>query len=668
MQKDFRSHSLFKEAVKLTSAWLRPETGEISSIGQLTANLDGTKAIGAAAVCDVLEGTVPTRITMVDINTGAAEILTAGPGSDSMPKWSPCGGLIAYLSDREQAHVNRLWILDLESRAERATPALDGFLEYFHWSPDGKYILLGMADFGSDLAGMQGAISVGLDKRDVDRNPDWAPVVEGGPQAAPWRSLWLYDIDEGTVRKLSPEGMNVWLAGWCGSDRIVASCSNQPEETYWYSADLRIIDIDNGDVRNLFKPKDQIGCLVAAPSGRIIALVEAVCSDRNIVAGNIRLIDVQSCVVSSVPSVDADVVQLNWRDDNRLLFVGASGPETIVGLLDQRDGSVQNLWRDNERVPFGGVFPEVTPLGSDAENILFLLESYFEAPKLTVLKHGREHVIRHFGTPETSATTSRLGAARSITWSAPDGASIQGWFLAPSNPGPHPVIMNVHGGPVWYYRPTYIGRSALMQMALGAGYALFFPNPRGSSGRGQDFARLVFGDMGGNDTYDYLSGLDALESKGLIDPKRIGVTGGSYGGYISSWLITQDQRFAASVPASPVTNWVSQHLTCNVPTFCQTFLDDQLSNPMGKYFTRSPIHHAHRVKTPTLHICGALDKITPPGQALEFHRVLQENGVESVLVTYPGEGHGVRNMPTTFDYVSRTMAWFIKHMPPSAKK
>nr|WP_279606937.1 prolyl oligopeptidase family serine peptidase [Burkholderia gladioli] len=161
-----------------------------------------------------------------------------------------------------------------------------------------------------------------------------------------------------------------------------------------------------------------------------------------------------------------------------------------------------------------------------------------------------------------------------------------------------------------------------------------------------------------------LSGLDALASQGLVDPARIGVMGVSYGGYISAWLITQDQRFAAAVPIAPVTNWVSQHLSCNVPTFCELFLRDKLDDPLGQYFSRSPIHHAERVRTPTLHVCGALDRITPAGQALEFHRALQgSTDVESVLLTYPHEGHGISSMPASFDFAARVMHWFDRHMP-----
>lgn len=156
-------------------------------------------------------------------------------------------------------------------------------------------------------------------------------------------------------------------------------------------------------------------------------------------------------------------------------------------------------------------------------------------------------------------------------------------------------------------------------------------------------------------------------AEGIADPARIGVTGGSYGGFMSSWLITQDQRFAAAAPLAPVTDWVSEHLTCHIPHFCEMFLDDVMTNPGGKYFSRSPIMFASEVTTPSLNICGALDHNTPAVQALEFHHALLLNGVESVLLTYPQEGHGVRQMPALFDFGARRVVWFQHHMPVGAR-
>ncbi|MFB8344616.1 S9 family peptidase [Brucella cytisi] len=670
MQTDFRKHPFFERAKQLTRAWLRPGTGEVATLSQLSVRPDGLRATAAASVCEALEGTTTrdgtasTRIAVIDLRSGELEVFTQGPGFDTSPKYSPDGHSIGFLSDREHPQLNRLRILDCKTGVDRATPSTDGFIEYLHWAADGQSILLGVADYGSDIAGAQGGFAIG----DQGKPLSWAPRIEGLEDNLAWRSLWLYDIASDSVHRITPEGLNIWEAVWCGPDCIAAICSDRPEETCWYRADLRMIDMTTGSVRTLFNPSDQIGKIAVTPNGRTIAVIEAVCSDRNIVAGDVRLIDVANGTVTPLKSVDADVTQLIWRDDDNALFVAGRGPETFIGLFDRKNEVYSELWQGIERVPSGVMFPEIVPLDTGLGDALFMCESFFDAPQLIAFESGCERVIRSFGTPELEATIKQLGFARDFSWKAPDGLTIHGWLLTPRGPGPHPVIMQVHGGPVWYTRPSYVGRSALSHMALAAGYALFQPNPRGSSGRGQNYARLVFGDMGGSDTQDYLSGLDALSDAKIIDSNRIGVTGASYGGYISSWLITQDNRFAASVPVAPVTNWVSQQLTCNIPSFCEIFLDDNINNPDGKYFSRSPIHFADRVKTPTLSICGGLDRITPAGQALEFHRALLAAGVESVLATYPLDGHGIRTMPAVFDYTARVLDWFMKHMPATSNE
>ena len=132
---------------------------------------------------------------------------------------------------------------------------------------------------------------------------------------------------------------------------------------------------------------------------------------------------------------------------------------------------------------------------------------------------------------------------------------------------------------------------------------------------------------------------------------------------MTAWLVTCDVRFRAAVAVSPVTNWVSHHLTCNIPHFDAFCLDDRYTDREGTYFSRSPIMFAQRAQTPVLNICGALDRCTPPGQAREFHSALRQHGVESALVTYPAEGHGVRTFPAMIDYAARIVDWLTQHNP-----
>lgn len=173
---------------------------------------------------------------------------------------------------------------------------------------------------------------------------------------------------------------------------------------------------------------------------------------------------------------------------------------------------------------------------------------------------------------------------------------------------------------------------------------------------------MVRGDMGGADTYDYLTGLDALVASGVADPARIGVTGISYGGFMSAWLITRDARFAAAVVISPVSDWYSQHRTSQIPFFDELFLEPGASTPGGLFFERSPAFFADRVTCPTLVVAGDLDMNTPPGQAVEFYRSLVEHGVPAALVRYPAAGHGARQFPENVDVTARILDWFRRYL------
>ena len=660
MNRDARDTTQFKIARDHTAAWLRPGQGVPVDISDLSAAPDGQMLAGAATVCAELNGSASTRIALIPLESGTIRLATQGSGSERMPRWSPDGRAIAFLSDRARPHLHHLHLLDLASGEDRAATNLPGFVEYLQWSADGKSILLGIAGLGADLAAANGGFSMA--KRD-EKSPAWMADVDTGVHQEAWRSVWIYDVAADVARRASPEGLNIWEAVWCGADRIAAITSPAPSESEWYTADLRVIDLAGGTSQVLLEAQDQLGWLSASPSGASIAVVEAVCSDRTIVAGDLKVIDSRTGLAERIGTLGGDVVQTSWRSETDVLFTAIRGPGWLAGLADTTTKTSRPIQESNETTASGVRFPEAYPLGVGVDDIVFSREGFFHRPEIVTVREGVERTAFTFGDAHHHGRLCALGESRAVEWAAPDGLNIQGWLITPPGPGPHPLVLEIHGGPVWHYRPRYIARNAVMTMLVSKGYAILQVNPRGSSGRGQDFARRVFGDMGGADTFDYLSGLDAMIEQGVADPGRLGVTGGSYGGYMSSWLITQSDRFAAAVPLCPVTNWVSEHLTCHIPHFCEILLEDDIDNPASRYFSRSPIHFAGNVRTPTLHICGAMDKCTPPGQALEFHQALLMNGCTSQLVTYPQEGHGVRSMPTVFDYAARVVDWFETHMP-----
>jgi dipeptidyl aminopeptidase/acylaminoacyl peptidase len=409
---------------------------------------------------------------------------------------------------------------------------------------------------------------------------------------------------------------------------------------------------------------DGFGWPAASGAGTWLAVVEAVCSDRWVVAGELRLIDVTSGRVQSVDTQGVDITHAEWRSDRCLLLAGHRGLETVVGTYDVSSQAFRTVWATHD-VTAGFRYISVSGLADHGDCIL-VGESAVRAPEIAVIAQGRYRAIRSFDVGYGEHARA-IDAIERVSWNAPDGREIQGWLLRPKVRKPMPLVMAIHGGPVGLWRNACLARDAVhLLMLIKRGYAVFLPNPRGSSGRGTAFARLVQGDMGGADTHDCLSGIDSLVARGIADAGRLGVTGRSYGGYMTCWLIAQDPRFAAAVPVAPVSNRVSQRLLCTHDHFVDLFLQDRYDNPRGRYFERSPIMHAHKVTTPTLNICGALDRCTPPDQAVQFHNALLERDVPSVLVTYPEEGHGIRRFPAAIDFTTRVVAWFEAFMPVTA--
>jgi dipeptidyl aminopeptidase/acylaminoacyl peptidase len=658
MQEDIRETALYQEAKALYGALRVPGTGQISDAEEVHVSPDGKRAIFTGALMDKLEGTPSTRICQVELASGDVRVLTFGPNIDRLPKFSPDGRLIAFLSDRHRTGEFQLYLLDLITGVVRLTPAVEGWVEYLHWSPDGRQILLGVAGHGADISGGQGAIT---SKRVAEDVPSWMPLVETGDESYHWRRAWVYELATDSVHQVSGADTNVWEAVWCGNETLAAVVSPGPEEGLWYGARLQTIEITTGTSRELYVPQDQLGWPMASPSGRCLAIVEAICSDRWIVAGDLWLIEAGSRKVQRVDTRGVDITYTEWRSDRVLLLAGHRAFETVVALYDVAADKFTEVWSSRD-ISTTGRYVSVSGFGESGDCVL-VGEGFVRAPEIAVIRRGEYRPVKSFDFGYTDQVKA-IETVDQISWKAPDGLEIQGWLLRPKCKGPHPLVTNIHGGPVSHWRPTWLGRrGAFMLMLVKQGYAVFLPNPRGSSGRGQDFARRVVGDMGGADTHDYLSGLDQLVAQGIADPKRLGVTGGSYGGFMTCWLITQDSRFAAALPVAPVTNQVTEHLISNIPHFVAMFLADTYTNPGGKYFDRSPIMHAHKVRTPTLNICGALDRCTPAEEAVQFHKALLENGAKSVLVTYPEEGHGVRKFPATIDYVARVVAWFVEHMP-----
>jgi dipeptidyl aminopeptidase/acylaminoacyl peptidase len=293
------------------------------------------------------------------------------------------------------------------------------------------------------------------------------------------------------------------------------------------------------------------------------------------------------------------------------------------------------------------------------------LQSHDRPPSLVAVESGAVRSVVETADEGTEAVRATIGERRSLSWDAPDGQRIDGILTLPHGEPPFPLIVQVHGGPVWAFQDFW--PSTLRALEYDRGYATLEPNPRGPWGRGRDFVEAVVGDMGGADAHDILAGIDHVVGLGLADPDRIAVAGGSYGGFMACWLPAIDGRFAAAVALSPVTDWFSERFESNLGSWAVQFLGGDVPDRQEHYRDRSPVFAGDRLRTPTLLTAGTKDRATPTGQAVEFHRILKERGVPTEVVRYPLEGHGVRDLPGAIDLATRILAWLERHMPPGPR-
>jgi len=662
MDRDLRTSPLYQEVEEHFRKIYEPGFGRVTEPSDPHPSPDGRWVAFAGSRWEGLEGTPKTRICLAPAGHEGPEApaadgireITSGPEHDAGPRWSPDGSQLTFLSDRREKGRMQLFRLRLDGLGEaEALPEIEGTIEEHAWAPDGSRILVRTAGMHADGAGADGSGALEAEK-DL---PDWAPKVDSWEDRQVWRRLWVVEVASGEIRALSRDGLNVWEAGWCGAGAVVAVASEDPGESSWYTAPLVLIDAASGDDRVLATSEVQFGLPVAAPDGSRVAAIEAPCSDRQLVSGRAVLVDVAGSTTQVVELEDADITWLGWRANGSLAYAALRRGETVFGEIDPATAERSEVWSTSESV--GAWEPSAAVFGEDG--FAFVRHGWDRPLEVAVVEAGTDRTVASFRHEGHDHARSLIGRAERLTWTASDGLEIDGYLLAPAGDGPHPLILQVHGGPVWSYS-AWFPRPSLAWL-VSRGYAILMPNPRGSTGRGRTFLEGVIGDMGGADAHDDLAGVDALVERGIADPERIGVTGGSYGGFMSCWLPVVDQRFKAAVAISPVTDYFSQHWNSNIGAWDAWFLGGEPQDGAPQYRERSPVFFADRVTTPTLLTAGTEDRCTPPGQAIEFYRALRANGVPAEVSIYPGEGHGVRKFPAYLDLVTRTTAWFERFMP-----
>ena len=548
----------------------------------------------------------------------------------------------------------QLFVLDVEALGEAvAMPAVEGTIEDHAWSPDGARILVLAAGLHADSAGADGSGALESEK-DL---PDWTPKVDSWEDPLVWRRLWVVDVGTGEVRRLSREGLNVWEADWCGDGAVVAVASEDPGESSWYVAPLVLIDAASRATTGSSRR-------ARSSSGSRRARTTVGTSPRS----RPRAATASSSPAGRDRRGRRDAPRRRDRGRGRhVAGVARERSARVHGAPPRRRRLRRHRPRSRANGPRRGPRTRASGRGrptravSGADGFAFVRQGFDRPLEVAVVEGGSIGRSRRSGTRGTTTRGAWSGGTERVTWTAPDGLEIDGYLLAPPGEGPHPLILWVHGGPVWSYQQAFPRPS--FAWLVSRGYAVLLPNPRGSTGRGRAFLEAVIGDMGGADAGDDLAGVDAMVERGVADPERIGVTGGSYGGFMSCWLPV----------AGPAVQGVGRDLAGH--RLLQPALEQQHrrvglvvprrspGEDLEQYRERSPVFLADRVTTPTLLTAGTEDRCTPPGQAIEFYRALRERGVPAEVAIYPGEGHGVRKFPAYLDLVARITAWFERFMP-----
>jgi dipeptidyl aminopeptidase/acylaminoacyl peptidase len=425
---------------------------------------------------------------------------------------------------------------------------------------------------------------------------------------------------------------------------------------------LHTVDAATGAVVAQWDKTGKFGDLAWSPDARHIACIAAE-DEHDPSAGRLFVVPATGGnPVQLLPGFEGEVTDLAWKDADTIIYAASVGVWSTLGEVRLSGGA------PSVRIPPGRAVFSGMSASRDARTLAFISDSSRHPPEVHVFASGNEFPLRLTDSNPWIADL-RLAPEEPVTFAARDGLSLEGILIRPLDEEKgrrYPLILSVHGGPEAHERMGWLtSYSKPGQTAAARGYAVFYPNYRGSTGRGVAFSKLGQGDAAGKEFDDLVDAVDALAAAGLADPAKIGITGGSYGGYASAWAATRlSNRFAASVMFVGISDLISKVGTTDIP------LEDYLVHSRRHlhedwqgFLERSPIFHAKEARTPILILHGKDDPRVNPGQSLELYRRLKTLAQVPVrLVWYPGEGHGNRSSASRLDYNIRMLQWFDHYL------
>jgi dipeptidyl aminopeptidase/acylaminoacyl peptidase len=495
-------------------------------------------------------------------------------------------------------------------------------------------------------------------RKEVGATEAGAPIAGDLDAAPPEQRIAI--LENGTLHWASPPDLFVYEYDWMPKgEGFVGTAAQGDGDNNWWIAKLYVFGIDSAP-RVLYRQADarqQIALPRISRDGRRVAFIGGIMSDFGSTGGDVFTVPLAGGSATNItPGMKASAESVEWGCSGHLLArVLASDKTQFVdlGSARQATASPQVLWSGSDTLEDND---EGNSLACPS-GITALSHETFEAPpEIEVGTLGHWHNL----TNVNAGLTMPL-RVQSITWKS-EGFDVQGWLLLPKEAqGKMPMVTLVHGGPAAAARPAFSG-PGLSQTLLAHGYAIFRPNPRGSYGQGERFAQANVRDLGHGDLRDVLAGIDAAEKAAPIDDARLGLSGGSYGGFMTMWAVTQTHRFKGAVAAAGISDWLSYYGENGIDGWLSPYFGPSPYEDPAVYAQSSAINFIRNVRTPTFEYVGELDIECPAPQTQEFWHALKSLGVPTEVMIYPGEGHGLRDPENSADAVKRTVEWFDRYL------
>jgi dipeptidyl aminopeptidase/acylaminoacyl peptidase len=632
------------------SGWTPELSMQVKSIGDVVPSPDGARVAWtqSQAVIEPERSEIATQIFLANADGSHRIQLTRGEKSAASPTFSPEGRYVYFASDRSgKRNVYRIPVAGGE--AEMLTD-FKGSLGGYGVSPDGAMIAFTGYEPPSD------------EEKNKKEKRDWR-VIDANPA-----NMALYVIPAETdasakrpQKKLTDGKRHVEAFDWSPDSRSIAfQHQPTPKADDWTRSDVAEVEVASGTV----KPVAASGAAESepkySPDGKYLALVRTSEPVRWATDHRIVLVTRGTGESRLLPATyDEGLALIGWTAEGRLAFREAKRTRAVIYAMPV-DGPPAVLYE-----PSAGVVGAGAHLNAKGTHIGLPLESAAVPPEAFVMRLGGS--AAQVSRANAGLSLPALGKTEPIRWKSKDGLEIEGLLTYPANYESgkrYPLILNIHGGPTGVFSETFIGRGSVYPVAVFAsrGYAVLRPNPRGSTGYGKDFRFANYNDWGGKDYEDDQTGVDHVIAMGLADPDRLAIMGWSYGGYMTSWTITQTQRFKAAAVGAGVTDLWSFTGTADIPGFLPDYFGGEPWQQFENFRKHSPITFVKNVTTPTLVLHGEADDRVPTSQGYEYYHALKTRGVTTKMVVYPRQPHGFQEPKFVLDVAQRHLDWVEKYV------